>query len=112
MYRVKMRDINTLLDEYYHAKDRLRELENIIDEYKDKIDEEMNDRETEYLETPEYYIERKQMSSETLKKADCPKEVWVECATRHSYSALYIKKKGEKRRSRSRSPRRNRSKRA
>ena len=96
-----MRDINTLLDEYYHAKDRLRELENIIDEYKDKIDEEMNDRETEYLETQEYYIERKQMSSETLKRADCPKEVWTECSTRHSYSALYIKKKGEKRRSRS-----------
>jgi hypothetical protein len=109
MYRVKMRDINTLLDEYYHAKDRLRELEDIINEYKDKIEDEMDDKGLEYLETPEYYIERKQMSSETLKKADCPKEVWTECSTRHSYSALYIKKKGEKRRSRS--PRRRRSKR-
>lgn len=96
-----MSDINILLDEYYHAKDRLRNLENIIDEYKDKIDEEMDRKGIEYLETPDYYIERKQMSSETLKKADCPKEVWVECSTRHSYSALYIKKKGEKRRSRS-----------
>jgi hypothetical protein len=97
--------LNSLLEQYYNAKDRLRELEDIINEYKDKIEDEMDIQRLEYLETDEYYIERKRMSSETLKKSDCPAEVWNEYSTRHSYTGLYIKKKGEKRR-RSRSPRR------
>jgi hypothetical protein len=90
-----------LLEEFYHAKDRLKELEDIINEYKDKIEDEMDRERLEYLETDNYYVERRKMSSETLKKSDCPKEVWNEYATRHSYTGLYIKKKGEKRRSRS-----------
>jgi hypothetical protein len=103
-----MRDLDILLEEYYSAKERMRELEDIIYEYKDTIEEEMDEQGLEYLETRQYYIERKKMSSETLRRADCPKDVWAECAKRHTYNALYIKKKGEKRRSRSRSPRRSR----
>ena len=94
-----------LLEEFYHAKDRLKELEDIVNEYKDKIENEMDIQRQEYLETDEYYIERKRLSTETLKKSDCPAEIWNEYSTRHSYTGLYIKKKGEKRR-RSRSPRR------
>lgn len=90
-----------LLEEFYHAKDRLKELEDIVNEYKDKIEDEMDKERLEYLETDNYYVERRKMSSETLKKSDCPKEIWNEYATRHSYTGLYIKKKGEKRRSRS-----------
>ena len=31
-----------LLEEFYHAKDRLKELEDIVNEYKDKIEDEMD----------------------------------------------------------------------
>ncbi len=97
--------MNDLLEEYYNAKERMKELEDMINQYKDKIEDEMDESKSEYIETKDYYIERKKMSSETLKKADCPSSVWAECASRHTYTALYIKKKGAVRR-RSRSPRR------
>ncbi len=99
--------LESLLEEFYQAKDRLKELEDIVNEYKDKIEDEMDKQRTEYIETDKYLVERRKMSSETLKKSDCPSNVWAECATRHSYTGLYIKKKGERRRSRS--PRRRRS---
>lgn len=97
--------LNNLLEQYYMAKDRIKELEDIINEYKYKIEDEMDRQRQEYLETEEYYIERKRMSSETLKKSECPVDIWNQYSSRHSYTGLYIKKKGEKRR-RSRSPRR------
>ena len=39
-----------LLEEFYHAKDRLKELEDIVNEYKDKIEDEMDKERLEYLD--------------------------------------------------------------
>ena len=103
--------MDQLLEEYYHTKEKIKDLEDILVQYKNRIEDEMDDTNNEYIETRDYLVERKKMSTETLKKADCPREVWNEYATRHTFNALYIKKKGERRRrSRSRSPRRKLSK--
>ncbi len=96
-----------LLEEYYHTKEKIKDLEDMLVQYKNRIEDEMDETNTDYIDTRDYSVERRKMSTESLKKSNCPREIWNKYATHNTFNALYIKKKGERRRrSRSRSPRR------
>lgn len=101
-----MRDdqVNELLTKWYDLKETIKQLENKMDEYKEKATELMSEQNTSVLTNDKYILEKKETTRMSISLADIKdEEIKRKYAKTTVFSSFYISKKGEKKkRSRSR----------
>ena len=98
--------VDELLNKWYDLKETIKQLENKMDEYKEKATQIMREQNTTVLSNDKYNLEKKETSRMTISLADIKEEeIKRRYAKTNVYSCFYISKKGEKKkRSRNRSP--------
>ena len=96
-----------ILAKYYTAKEKIKDLQELLDNYKEIIEEYLDDNTKDKLTTSGFNVERKTMTTQRLSKKNCPSDIWDEYSKTYQTTSLHVKKNGERRkyRSRSRSPR-------
>ena len=101
--------MDQLLEKYFLAKEKLKDLQELVDYYKDEIDENLDESNKGYYKGLMYSVERKCMTVNKVSKKDLPEDIWEEYSKPCKISSLHVTKNGEKLRRRSRSPSRRRS---
>jgi len=104
-------EIESLVQDYYHYKQKQKEYEDKVAAAKDKLLNLFEEFDTDVLKTADYVIQKKIFGCERINRQDCPVDVWREYATRYESDVLYIKKVNEEKkekRSRYRKERRSR----
>jgi hypothetical protein len=101
--------MDQLLEKYFLAKEKLKDIQELVDYYKDEIEEYLEDNQQDHYKGLMYSIEKKYMTVNKVSKKDLPEDIWEEYSKPYKISSLHITKNGEKLRRRSRSPPRRRS---
>lgn len=91
------------LEKYYMAKEKLKDLQELIDYYKETIEDYLNESDRDILRTSRFTVERRSMTTERLSRKNCPPDVWKDYAKEYVVKYITVTKNGEKRRRRSRS---------
>ena len=101
--------MDQLLEKYFLAKEKLKDIQELVDYYKEEIEDNLDENKKEYYKGLMYSVERKTMTVNRVSKKDLPEDIWDEYSKPYKIFALHITKNGEKLRRRSRSPTRRRS---
>lgn len=98
-----------LLEKYFTAKEKLKDLQELVDYYKEEIEDNLDDSKKDYYKGLMFSVERKTMTVNKVSKKDLPEDIWEEYCKQYKITSLHVTKNGEKLRRRSRSPTRRRS---
>jgi hypothetical protein len=101
--------MDQLLEKYFIAKEKLKDLQELVNYYKEEIEDNLNDSKKEYYKGLMYGVERKSITVNKVSKKDLPEDIWEEYCKPCKITSLHITKNGEKLRRRSRSPTRRKS---
>ena len=94
--------MDELLEKYYIAKNKLRDLEELLKYYKEEIETHLEKEGVDRIKTNRFTVDRRTLTIERMSKKSCPSEVWNDYASSMTTHPIYVKKNGERRRSRSR----------
>jgi hypothetical protein len=101
--------MDQLLEKYFIAKEKLKDLQELVEYYKEEIEDSLDESNKEYYKGLMYSVERKTTTCKRLNKKDPPEDIWDEYSKSYNITSLHVTKNGEKLRRRSRSPTRRRS---
>ena len=89
-----------ILEKYYVAKQKMKDLEELLEYYKEIIEEHLDKEGVDRIKTPFFTVDRRSMTIERMSKKNCPKDIWNDYCSTSTARSLYITKNGVKRRSR------------
>jgi hypothetical protein len=89
-----------ILEKYYMAKEKMKDLEELLEYYKEIIEEHLDKEGIDRIKTPQFTVDRRTMTIERMSKKNCPKEIWNDYCSSSTSRALFITKNGIKRRRR------------
>jgi hypothetical protein len=81
-----------ILEKWYEAKKKIEDLEDRINEYKNKITKEMNTKNIDKIQTENFCVSRKRNTRSYLTKDNVPVDIWNKYSTRSSFDAFYLTK--------------------
>jgi len=86
-------DIDTVLEKWYSAKEKIKLLENKIEKYKKSIEKELSRKRTDSISTKHYTIEKRSNVRTYISKATIPDNVWHQYSTRCNYDSYHLKER-------------------
>lgn len=92
-------NVEELLFKWYDAKQQIIELENKIEKYKSIAENIMDHKNTDILISSKLKLQKKDINKTSLSKKDLPIDIWNKYSKEHFYSAFYISKISDKKKS-------------
>ena len=83
-------DLDTVLENWDDAKEKIKKLEAKIEKYKKSVNKVMDKRDTKKLTTKNFSIEKRKGTRTYLTKANVPASVWNQYSTRCTYDSYYL----------------------
>ena len=102
-------EIDELLTKWYDLKETISSLEMKMKEYKSVAEGIMEKDNSTELKNKIYQLQKITFKRHTMTKEKTPEEIWNKYAQEHICNSFYITKIGEKKRSRSRSIKKNKN---
>lgn len=82
-----------ILEKWQEAKDKIKILEDKIENYKREVKSEMEAKNKNVLSAGDYTVTKRDMTRTSLSKQDVPVEIWQRYSSRSSYPAYFLTKK-------------------
>ena len=95
MVNANSNDIADLLEHWTQTKKQIAELEADLEKYKRLATRIMSQNNTNLLTDGCYTLKKRNLSRETISRADLPKEIWKQYAKSFTYPAFYLSKKSK-----------------
>ena len=89
-------NVDNFLENWYHVKQQIIELEAKIDKYKKIATDYMDNSNNDLIKNDKYKLEKKDMIRSSVSKNSLPKDIWDTYSKENFYSAFYISKLNEK----------------
>jgi len=89
-----------ILEKYYLAKQKMHDLEELLEYYKEIIEEHLDKEGIDHIKTPYFTVHRRNMTIERMSKKNCPQEIWNDYCSVSTSRPLFVTKNGIKQRSR------------
>lgn len=83
-------DLDTVLEDWELAKEKIKKLEGKIEKYKKSVNKVMDKRGTNKLTTKNFSVEKRKGTRTYLTKANVPASIWSQYSTRCSYDSYYL----------------------
>lgn len=90
-------DLDTVLEQWDIAKEKIKKLEGKIEKYKKSVNKVMTRRDTTKLTTKNFSIEKRKGIRTYLTKASVPANIWNQYSTRCTYDCYYLTRSGSRR---------------
>ena len=92
MSHVNQDDVTKLLEKWSLARDQIADLEVSIEKYKRLAAKIMTHDDTNSISSDVYTLKKRDLSRQSLARADVPSEVWTKYAKSSKFSAYYLTK--------------------
>ncbi len=89
-----------LITLYLSLKKQAKDIESEIDEYKEKILEQLEIHKKDKIQTQQFNVYLRQMTVSRMSKTDCPEEIWNEYSKKITYPSLFITRRNDERKGR------------
>jgi hypothetical protein len=86
-------DIDTVLEKWNDAKNKIDLLESKIKKYKSAVAKEMDGKGVDKIASSKYSVTRRRTTRTTLSKDSVPSDIWKQYSTRSTYDAFFISEK-------------------
>lgn len=85
-------DLDTVLDKWDEARDKIKALEAKIEKYKASVGKLMDRRNTDKLTGRYLNVQRRRGARTYISQKDVPRDIWEKYSSRSQYEAFYLKK--------------------
>lgn len=83
-------DLDTILEKWFEAKEKVGKLESRIEKYKAEIGKLMNAKDVDKISGQKYSVVRRRNTKTYVSKESLPPEIWKEYATKTSYDSFTL----------------------
>ena len=87
--------MDATIEKYYLTKQKIRELEEKLNKYKNTIENHMKNEGVKKIQTNDYIVKKIQTKNERVNKKSCPSEIWEKYNISTTYTSIDIQKINE-----------------